>query len=339
MDSSISFSQFDASNVRRVKKVKEFLDSVSLDLSPDIELYVSAKENNEMIACGGLSGKILKCIAVAPHKRGEGLILTVMTHLLNAAFQKGRKELFLFSKPRYIDFFQECGFKLIERYKDDVILMENSHNIENYKQELFSLYKEGSIIGSIVMNANPFTLGHQHLVNEAAKRSDWLHLFVVKEDASEFKFKDRIALIKKGVAHLSNVTVHEGSEYIISKSTFPTYFIKDKGKVNDLHARLDLRIYKNHIAPALGITHRFVGSEPYCKVTNNYNKNMKEILEKEDDSPAIKVVEMPRIEVLQKPISASHVRALLKEENYKELSMIVPKSTMEFLMSENTKCM
>lgn len=334
MQSTIKFSEFDSTNIRRVKKVKEFLDSVELELSADIEIFVSAKEDDVMVACGGLSGRVLKCIAVAPHKRGEGLILSVMTHLLNAAYIRGRKELFLFSKPKYLSFFEECGFHLIERYNDEIMLMENTQNLSKYKEELHLSKKEGEVIGSIVMNANPFTLGHQYLVTEAAKRSDWLHLFVVKEDASEFKFKDRIALIKQGVAHISNVTVHEGSDYIISKATFPTYFIKDKAQVNDLHAKLDLYIYKHHLASALGITHRFVGTEPYCKVTNNYNQNMKEILEKDESKGSIKVVEIERIEFAQKAISASRVRALLKEKNYKELENIVPKTTMEFLMKE-----
>lgn len=334
MQSTIKFSEFDSTNIRRVKKVKEFLDSVELELSADIEIFVSAKEDDAMVACGGLSGRVLKCIAVAPHKRGEGLILSVMTHLLNAAYIRGRKELFLFSKPKYLSFFEECGFHLIERYNDEIMLMENTQNLSKYKEELHLSKKEGEVIGSIVMNANPFTLGHQYLVTEAAKRSTWLHLFVVKEDASEFKFKDRIALIKQGVAHISNVTVHEGSDYIISKATFPTYFIKDKAQVNDLHAKLDLYIYKHHLASALGITHRFVGTEPYCKVTNNYNQNMKEILEKDESKGSIKVVEIERIEFAQKAISASRVRALLKEKNYKELENIVPKTTMEFLMKE-----
>jgi [citrate (pro-3S)-lyase] ligase len=38
------------------------------------------------------------------------------------------------------------------------------------------------------MNANPFTLGHRHLVEQAAARCDALHLFVVREDASFFPF-------------------------------------------------------------------------------------------------------------------------------------------------------
>ena len=333
MNSSISVSEFDSGNTRRVKKVQEFLDKNELDMSPDIEVFVTIKDEDEMIACGGLADKVLKCIAVDSSRRGQGLILKVITHLLNAALVRDRKELFLFSTPKNIEFFQDCGFNLIEECDGEIILMENTKNLENYQKKLSSLKKDGDVIGTIVMNANPFTKGHLYLVEEASKRSDWLHLFVVREDASEFKFADRIELIKKGISHLTNVTLHEGSDYIISKATFPTYFIKDKGQVNELHAKLDLNVFRNQLASFLGITHRFVGTEPYCKVTNNYNKNMKKILEDPSSKAApIEVVEIQRVEFADKPISASRVRALLKEKNYEELASIVPSTTYEFLM-------
>lgn len=335
MDSSIIFSQFDNTNTRKVNKVKDFLTSVKLELSPDIEVYVSAKEENKMIACGGLSGNILKCIAISPEKRGEGLFLSLMTQLINAANDRSRKKLFVYSTPNNISYFEKCGFLMIEKCDNKIILMENSKNLEQYKNDLSKLKKEGEVIGSIVMNANPFTLGHLYLVEEAAKKSEHLHLFVVKEDSSEFSFIDRLFLIKKGLEHLKNITIHEGSDYIISKVTFPTYFIKDKGSINELHAKLDLSIFRNKIAPQLNITHRFIGTEPYCSVTNNYNKNMKQILEEKNlISKSIEVVEIKRIEYENKAISASRVRALLKEKDYDELSKIVPPTTFDFLVKK-----
>ncbi len=338
MDSSISFSEFDFTNKRRVKRVESFLNSIGLDFPSSIENFVIAKDGDELIACGGLDGKVLKGIAVAPHRRGEGLILSVMTRLINIAYSKNIKDLFIFSTPNNIELFEGCGFKLIENCDNEIILMENSDNLAVYKEKLSLKRREGNTIGSIVMNANPFTLGHQYLVEEAAKRSDWLHLFVVKEDLSQFKFKDRIALIKEGVSHIENVTVHEGSDYIISNATFPTYFIKDKGKINELHAKLDLSVFRNHLAPVLGISHRFVGTEPYCVVTNNYNKNMKKILENPDGkSNPIEVVEIERIEQGGKAISASRVRELLRVGNFNELEKIVPISTLKFLKNMQEK--
>lgn len=335
MTSSLSVLEFDNSSETRVQKVKEFLEKNDLELASDIETFVVFKEQRDIIACGGLSGNILKCIAVSEARRGEGIILKLMTHLLNIAYNKGRENLFLFSKPKNQELFEGCGFNLIQAYENDIMLMQNNQNLLSFQNKLSSYKKEGKVIGSIVMNANPFTLGHRYLVEVAAKQSDWLHLFVVREDASDFAYKDRFDLICKGLSHLQNVSIHNGSNYIISKATFPTYFIKDKGKVEELYAKLDLSIFRNKIAPYLGITHRFVGTEPNCIVTNNYNQNMKEILEKKDDkNPVINVVEIPRLRYNDRVISASHVRKLLKSKEYNELLNIVPKTTYEFLMKE-----
>ena len=58
------------------------------------------------------------------------------------------------------------------------------------------------------MNANPFTLGHQYLVEKAAAENDLLHLFIVSEDASLVPFKIRKQLVMKGTAHLKNICYH-----------------------------------------------------------------------------------------------------------------------------------
>ena len=331
MYGSIRFSEFDSSNTRKVSKVKEFLNAIDLEISPDIEVFVTASEEGEMVACGGLAGKILKCVAVTPRLRGQGFILTVMTELLKAAYKRGRNELFLFSSPKNRDFFEGCGFKFIEQSGTEVMLMENTHNLDAYKEHLQALKKEGKSIGSIVMNANPFTLGHRYLVEQAASQCDWLHLFVVREDASTFKFDDRLRLIREGLAHIDNVTIHEGSDYLISKATFPTYFIKDAGQIDTLYSELDLKVFKNHIAPQLGITHRFVGHEPYCVVTNEYNQQMKRVLMGEGQGDVISVVELQRIQSGKEAISASRVRRLVGEEKWDEVQLLVPPTTFEFL--------
>lgn len=60
------------------------------------------------------------------------------------------------------------------------------------------LSKERFCIGSIVMNCNPFTLGHRYLVEEASRQSDLLYIFVVEEDKSDFPFEDRFNMVKAG---------------------------------------------------------------------------------------------------------------------------------------------
>lgn len=321
------FSHVLPSSTIRLQKVKVFLERMELEFSSDVELFVIAQENDEIVACGGIAGKVLKNIAIDESMQGEGVALSLMSELLKVAYANGRDELFLFTKPQYEEVFEACGFKIIDQAAGKVILMENRYNIEAYKNRLHKLRHSGEVVGSLVMNCNPFTLGHRYLVEEACKRSFWVHLFVVKEDASYFSFKDRYRLIREGLAHLENLTIHEGSDYIISKATFPTYFIKDKKQIDSLYTELDLNIFRNHLAPELGITHRFVGKEPLCVVTNEYNQQMKKILSRPSTSPSIEVVELERIEYKGEPISASRVRRLMQERNMEEIRHLVPPST------------
>lgn len=65
--------------------------------------------------------------------------------------------------------------------------------------------------------------------------------------------------------------MHRGSEYIISRATFPCYFIKEQSVINHCYTEIDLKIFRQYLAPALGVTHRFVGTEPFCRVTAQYN--------------------------------------------------------------------
>lgn len=321
------FSPIPSTSTFRLQKVKTFLEKMGLDYSSDVEVFVIAQEDDAIVACGGLAGRVLKNIAIDETMQGEGVALSLMSELLKVAYADGRDELFLFTKPEYEEVFEACGFKLIDGAAGKVILMENRYNIEAYKNRLHKLRHSGEVVGSIVMNCNPFTLGHRYLVEQACVRSFWVHLFVVKEDASYFSFKDRYRLICEGLADLENLTIHEGSDYIISKATFPTYFIKDKQQIDSLYTELDLNIFRNHLAPELGITHRFVGKEPLCVVTNEYNQQMKKILSRPSTSPCIEVVELERIMYKEEPISASRVRRLMQEGNLEEIRHLVPPST------------
>lgn len=325
------FSHVSHTSTIRLQKVKAFLERMDLDYSPDVELFVIAQVDDEIVACGGIAGRVLKNIAIDESMQGEGVALSLMSELLNVAYSDGRDELFLFTKPMYEGIFESCGFKIIDQAASKVVLMENRYNIEDYKRRLHKLRHSGEVVGSIVMNCNPFTLGHRYLVEEACERSFWVHVFVVKEDASCFSFKDRYRLISEGLADIDNLTIHEGSDYIISKATFPTYFIKDKKQIDSLYTELDLNIFRNHIAPELGITHRFVGEEPLCVVTHEYNEQMKKILCAPSDSPPIEVVELERIAYKGEPISASRVRRLMQSGDKEEIRHLVPPTTFALI--------
>jgi [citrate (pro-3S)-lyase] ligase len=181
--------------------------------------------------------------------------------------------------------------------------------------------------GAIIMNCNPFTNGHRKLIELAAAEVNTLYIFVVEEDRSVFSFADRKRLIELGTRDLENVVVLPSGSFILSALTFPEYFNKDSLKDVTIDTSLDIEIFAKYVAPTLNIKTRFVGQEPFDPITRQYNQTMKDILPRY----GIKFVEFTRYEVSGVPVSASHVRRLLKERKWDEIMEIVPVSTFSFL--------
>lgn len=178
--------------------------------------------------------------------------------------------------------------------------------------------------GTIVMNCNPFTLGHRHLIEYAAGKVEHLYIFVVEEDKSELSFADRYKLVKKNTTDLKNVTVLPSGKFIISSVTFAGYFEKSnipEEQAAEQNVSLDLLIFAAAIAPGLNIKTRFVGQEPLDPVTKHYNEEMKKILPEYGC----------KVEENGNAVSASRVRKLLKERNFEEIKKIVPKATLKLL--------
>ncbi len=183
------------------------------------------------------------------------------------------------------------------------------------------------VIGSVVMNCNPFTLGHRYLIERAKEKCDYLIIFVVQENKSMFSFDDRLRLVKEGTKDIKNVCVIPSGNFIISKSTFNAYFGKEENQNARIDSSEDVLIFATIIAPALGISKRFAGEEPLDNVTNQYNQTMMRLFPKF----GIEFCVINRNEVEEKPISASRVRTLLKQKKFSEIKALVPESTYNYL--------
>ena len=179
--------------------------------------------------------------------------------------------------------------------------------------------------GCIVMNCNPFTLGHRYLIEQAAKQVERLYVMVVKEDCSLFAYTERKAMVEQGVADIENVSVIDGSDYAISRATFPTYFLKRLDDAADTQMLLDLDLFRRHIAPALGATVRFVGTEPTDQLTRRYNQLMHEVLKD--------VREINRLEKDGNAVSASRVRKAMEEGDMNTIRQLVPPTTLPYIIA------
>lgn len=179
--------------------------------------------------------------------------------------------------------------------------------------------------GVVVMNCNPFTLGHRYLIEQAAKQVERLYVMVVREDCSLFAYTERKAMVEQGVADIENVTVIDGSDYAISRATFPTYFLKRLDDAADTQMQLDLDLFRRHIAPALGATVRFVGTEPTDQLTRRYNQLMHEALKD--------VREIDRLEKDGNAVSASRVRKAMEQGDMNTIRQLVPPTTLPYIIA------
>ncbi len=295
------------------KKVESFLLGCGLRLDSGLERYFGVlTDDGDILAGAGIQADIIKCVAVAPCVRSEGLLTPLISHVMSESSASNFK---VFTKPENRAVFESLGFKVLA-IAPKAILMENGRGLEEYCSHLRSMQRPGRS-GVVVMNANPFTLGHKFLLEKASAQVDTLFVIPVKEDVSAFPYAERAAMIRAALP--DSIIVLEGCDYVISSATFPTYFLKDLSDVSETQMLLDLDLFSKWIAPSLGASVRFVGSEPYDALTARYNHLMKQYMD---------VVEIERI-----PISATAVRAAIDSGLYGSASALTPQSTHPYLLA------
>ncbi|MEG1605218.1 MAG: [citrate (pro-3S)-lyase] ligase [Clostridia bacterium] len=317
---------------RRAQQALEALlarAGIALDKNLDYSLGLVDQEG-KMVATGSAYRGTLRCMAVDQAYQGQGLLARVLTSLLERQVEMGYLETFLYTKCETARFFGDLGFYEIERVPGRVVFMSNRRNaFRAYLSSLEASRASADRIASVVMNANPFTLGHLALLERAARENDVVECFVVSEDVSLIPFDVRFDLVRAGCAALPNVRLHPSGNYIVSSATFPSYFLKDQQVITQAHARLDIRIF-GHIARALGITRRYVGEEPFSAITQIYN----DIMALELPQCGVQLTVMARAAGQGGIISASRVRQYLHDGALAAIRPFVPATTYAFFESE-----
>lgn len=333
---------------RQRQRIEAFLKRNGLRFD-DMHYYAAITDDDgEMIAGGGLKGNVIKCVAVDDAHKGEAIANTLISHLIAHANEEGHSNVKLFTKPKNRQLFESLSFRLLAEAPEAVLMETGIGGINNTVEALKKIREEKTNLttspsqhhntttpqpltttthlrGVVVMNCNPFTLGHRYLIEQAAKQVERLFVMVVREDCSLFAYAERKAMVEQGVAHLKNVTVIDGSEYAISQATFPTYFLKRLDDAADTQMLLDLDLFRRHIAPALGTTVRFVGTEPTDRLTRRYNQLMHEVL--------ADVREIVRLEKEGNAVSASRVRKAMEQGDMSTIRQLVPPTTLPYIIA------
>lgn len=308
-------------SARFQEQYEEFLLSCGLRDEGDADLIACMMDDEgRFTACGALAGHTVKQLAVSPDAEGQGVMASILSQLVSEAASRGIFRLFLCTKPENERMFSSLGFYTVIGTADAVLMENRRRGLEDF---LDSLPRYDGICGAVVCNCDPFTLGHRHLIEYAAAHCDNLYVFAVSESGSMFAPAVRLDMIRRGTSDIGNCHVFESDLYLVSRATFPAYFIRDEERADEVKTDLDIELFCRRIAPALGITKRFVGEEPFSPVTRAYNNRMKELLPEH----GMELIEIPRLS----EISASKVRSLIKAGEYGRTEEMVPETTYEII--------
>lgn len=318
--------------------VSEFLRRQDLDME-EVERYFGVFDaDDRMVGGGGLSGILIKEIALSEECRGEALANTLLSRLLQEARDGGIQNPMLVTKPRNEAMFASLGFHTVAKAEKAVLMESNPRGIKSYCEKLRKIAADSAPgrpdarVGVIVMNCNPLTLGHRYLIEEAAKRVDRLYVIPVEENQSEFSTSERVGMLQAVTAGFGNVTLCPGSRYIISSATFPTYFLKEKSEGSIVQMEIDADLFRRHIAPALGATVRFVGSEPFSEITEAYNEAMQRSFA--DGPLKLEIVERKCVDGI--PVSATRVRRHIANGRAALAFVLTPKETHPYIIAHAT---
>ena len=306
---------------------RRLVESQGLTFEDGSDELVGIHDTGRLVAVAARAGYVLKMFALDDTCQGGEALGALVTALVSLGRRAGHDALLVFTRPEHAASFQHGGFRLLVT-TGAVALLECGGGLERYLDAHRHLRRAGTN-GAVVINGNPFTRGHQYLVETAAARVDTLYLFIVREDRSVFPFATRFRLAEEATRHLANVVPLDTSRYAVSAGTFPSYFLRQNDEKARLQMEVDVRLFATHLAPAFGITRRFVGHEPYCDTTAGYNRTMQLVL----PPFGIDLVEIERTAREGRYITATDVRAALAAGDLAAIEGVVPPTTLAFLQS------
>lgn len=326
------------------ERASRFLHDNGLELDPGVGYLAALYDaDDEIAAIGGLDGNVIKCLSVRPDLQGENLGASMVSHLHGKALSDGARNTRVFTKPANRSLFLSMGFHIAGEAPEAIMLESDGgalgRHLDMLRAERDAFGPEGEC-GAIVMNANPPTLGHLHLIRTAAAQCDLLFIIPICDGPGQFAPAPlRVDALRRSTAGLRTragrpVRVLDPSPYCISSASFPSYFLKIPSKVAEAQILLDLDIYTRHIAPALRATLRFVGTEPTDQLTARYNERMAEQL------PA-HGVELRVVERLgtgadgdAEPVSASRVRSLCDSGDLLGACSMLPPASRAIILAK-----
>lgn len=301
------------------------IEEAGLRFERDFDDLVGVFSEGRLIGCGARAGRVLKMLVVNPEFRGEGLLGDIVTELMRRGREAGYDGFFIYTRPATAPAFERLNFKPLVAH-EKVVLLEHGNGLYHYLRERAPLMHSGEN-AAVVINADPFTRGHEYLIEKAAQHGDTVYVLVSSEGRFVFPIEVRLELARRGVAHIPNAVVTDTGPYVVSSATFPVYFLNPTDQPDQIRIEIDVDLFGRHIAPVFAIRTRAVGTEPLDPASRTYSQLMKRRLERW----SVRLLEIERKKAGDLWINTKRVRKALAEGDMHSVEMFVPETTLAYL--------
>ncbi len=308
------------------EELKQLLFSQGLSYEDTVTNTALLYDAQGLLATASYEGRVIKMVAVRAGEMGQDHMAKVLSFILKTLADENITHTFVYTTLDKKAYFEPFGYRFFA-HTDHVALGERGGDITHVLTQQAQSLNVLEDVGCVVINANPLTLGHAHLIDTLAKNHQTGLVFVVAEDHSVFPFKTRFSLVETYVQKYPHLTVLSTGPYLVSKASFPSYFLSDEAAQTSQHATLDVAIYEGYFKPIFNLKKRYVGEEPFSHTTALYNEVMEATLEDH-------LVIIPRLTLNATPISASEVRRRLKTGDLHTVSAFLPEHVTQFLASK-----
>ena len=124
-------------------------------------------EDGHLVGTGSIAGKVLKYIAVSNDEAVPGARFNqIVSALQEYLFSQKIYHSFVFTKAKYSSSFGHLGFNELAHTDTAAFLESGTPSIQDFLAKMPRIKNQNQKeVAAIVMNANPFTLGHQKLVD------------------------------------------------------------------------------------------------------------------------------------------------------------------------------
>ena len=306
--------------------LKQLLFSQGLSYEDTVTNTALLYDAQGLLASASYEGRVIKMVVVRAGEKGQDHMAKVLSFILKALADEKITHTFVYTTLDKKAYFEPFGYRFFA-HTDQIALGERGGDIKHYLNQQTRSLPTPQDVGCVVINANPLTLGHAHLIDTLAKNHPTGLVFVVEEDHSVFPFHVRFSLVETYAQKYPHVTVLSTGPYLVSKASFPSYFLSDEAAQTSQHAALDVAIYERYFKPIFNLKKRYVGEEPFSHTTALYNEVMAKTL-------GDHLVIIPRLTLNTTPISASEVRRRLKTEDMAAVRAFLPEHVNQFLTSK-----